>query len=192
MKRIAALSGLLLALVTWLAGAENLPLAPPPPDSRCSLSASTTQFDYGIQTRWQLRPIPGTALLSPGERALTLTAACPYSQVLRLTLQGETGPDGQLRYGERGQLQVRVTAAQLDGQPVGLTLKQPGNHEATAVTLPITLGPDSELTAGDPGQPRTGRTLSLQLTLTPQLTEQDARVIAQTQSEGGLSFRLLD
>lgn len=192
MKRIVVLSGLLLALITWLAGAESQPLAPPPPDSRCSLSASTTQFDYGIQTRWQLRTLPGTGLLSPGERALTLTAACPYSQVLRLMLQGETGPDGQLRYGDRGQLQVRVTAAQLDGQPVGLTMSRPGNREATAVTLPVTLTTDSELTAGEPGQALSGRTLSLQLTLTPQLAEQDAQVIAQTQSEAGLSFRLLD
>lgn len=188
MKRIVVLSGLLLSLIIWMAGAESLP----PPDTRCSLSASTTQFDYGMQTRWQLRTLPGTTLLSPGDRALTVTAACPYSQVLRLKLQGETGPNGQLRYGDRGELQVRVTAAQLDGQPVGLALSRTGHHEATAVTLPVTLGPDSELTAGEPGQPRTGHTLSLQLTLTPLLSEQDARVITRTQNESGLSFTLLD
>jgi hypothetical protein len=188
MKRIAVLSGLLFSLVIWIAGAESLP----PPDSRCSLSASSTQFDYGMQTRWQLRTVPGTALLSPGERALTVTAACPYSQVLRLKLQGEMSPHGRLRYGEQGELRVRVTAAQLDGQPVGLTLGRPGNKDAVAVTLPVTLEPDSELTAGEPGQLLTGRTLSLQLTLTPLLSEQDTRVITRTQNESGLTFTLLD
>jgi hypothetical protein len=188
MKRIVVLSGLLLSLIIWIAGAESLP----PPDTRCSLSASSTQFDYGMQTRWQLRTVPGTALLSPGERALTITAACPYSQVLRLKLQGERGPHGQLRYGDQGELQVRVTAAQLDGQPVGLTLSRPGNEDAAAVALPATLGPGSELTAGEPGQLLSGRTLSLQLTLTPLLSEQDTRVITRTQNESGLSFSLLD
>jgi hypothetical protein len=48
------------------------------------------------------------------------------------------------------------------------------------------------LTAGEPGRAEIGRSLSLQISLTPLLTEQDSRVSAQTDSRGALSFVLLD
>ncbi|MFP7606515.1 MULTISPECIES: DUF1120 domain-containing protein [Serratia] len=191
MKRFMALAGLLASLTAQSAELEPAQLIPHPAESRCSVSASTDQIDYGRQTRWQLRTTPGTALLSPGERPVTIRVACPYRQTLRLKLQGETGPNGRLRYGDRGYLQVRLDSAQIDGHPANLTLSSAGEAETT-VTLPAMMPTNAVLTAGEPGRAEIGRSLSLQISLTPLLTEQDSRVSAQTDSRGALSFVLLD
>jgi hypothetical protein len=184
---------ILLALLTSCTAQATGPLpTAPPPDNQCNLTASHTRVEYGVQSRWQLQMAPGTQQLSPGERSLSINVVCPYSRQLRVKFDGEAGQGGRWRYGEQGQLQLRVSAAWLDGQPVGLALTGRDSNDLSTLALPATILPDSTVSAVTAGHLLAGRNLTLQLTLAPLLSEQATRVTARTESDAVVRLSLTD
>lgn len=162
-----------------------------PLDTRCTMSVSSPEVDYGVMSRWQLQDLPG-GKVTPGSRSLTLSVACPYSRIMKLLVQGESREHEELRYGRRGVTQLRLLDVKLDGHPVELqTLTSTGeltgaDNLATSLLVgqqwaPVILGRFAE-----------GNTLTARLDIQPILPETEARVSSPQRSESMLTLRLVN
>ncbi|WBF46154.1 fimbrial protein [Serratia rubidaea] len=164
----------------------------PPPDSRCSLSAGAPVIDYGVQSRWQLQDAGGPQRVTPGKRSLQLSVVCPYSQTMHLVLRGERAGNGELRYGERGSVALRLLDAQLDGQSVQIAAATPDGVIGGAGQTSLRLQPDSGFTAVQNGRPLKGKSFTARIELEPVMPESDARVSARQVSEANLTLELMN
>ncbi|AZE56894.1 hypothetical protein C4K03_4756 [Pseudomonas synxantha] len=164
-----------------------------PIDSRCSLSMGGNVIDYGTQSRWQLRDAPsGRNSVTFGKRTLTLSVACSYTQSIRLTLRGERSTSGDLRYGDRGSMIVRLFDAQMDGQSVQIIGTTPDGVINGAAADSRLLQPGESFAAIANGQLVRGKTFTAHLEIEPTLPEADARVSARQMNEANLTLELMN
>ncbi|AZD55537.1 hypothetical protein C4K19_3752 [Pseudomonas chlororaphis subsp. aurantiaca] len=162
-----------------------------PVDSRCSLSAGGQVIDYGNLSRWQLQDATGSAnTLTPGKRTLMVSVVCPYTQAMRLTLRGESAANGNLRYGERGNMRIALRDAQLDGQSVQFATTTVDGTLNGAPAATLALQPGQTFTAMTAGGVAKGRSLTLRLEIEPVLPEAEARTSMRRISEAQLTLDL--
>lgn len=163
-----------------------------PIDTRCSLSAGAPVIDYGTQSRWQLQDADGSQKVTPGTRTLTLSVVCPYSQSMRLTLRGDRAANGDLRYGERGSVTVRLLDMQLDGQNVQVARTTPDGMINGAAESSLLLQPGNSFAATHNGLPIKGKSFTAHIELEPVMPESAARVSARQTSESQLTLELMN
>ncbi|WNJ78476.1 fimbrial protein [Cedecea neteri] len=179
------------ALLLTLSGHARADIAPPPSvmavDPRCTISVGNGTINYGTQTKAQLQS--SGPQLTPGKRTLMLSVACPFAREIRLGVQGDRTGDGSLRYGDLGQLKVRLVDAQLDGQPVALREISTGG-QSEEWNLSLKAGTRFEVSHNS--LPLNGKSFSARLEIEPLISETAARVSHLTTSEARLSFDLLD
>jgi len=162
-----------------------------PIDHRCEVSVNMPVIDYGTQSRWQLQDVAGGQKLTTGKRNFTLNIVCPYAQNMRVVLRGSRSNEGQLRYGDRGSMSLRVLDAQLDGQSVELSsITAEGAVKAGAASS-LNLTPDTGMMATRNGQAVKGKTFNARLEVEPMMVEKDARVARPLVSESNFTLELL-
>jgi len=196
MKKITLLLMLLHAAATQ-AALPSLPgstdALPPaiPTDSRCAVSASGNQADFGALSRWQLQPAAeGGDRLSLGKRIVNVSVTCPFSRTMTLRVSGDSTLNGGFRYGQTGELRVVVKEARLDGQPVQLKMQPAGRAEQPGE---LALKANTTLNAvSQGGAAIKGKSLMLQLETEPVLRETDARVAQRQNLESGFTINLSD
>ncbi len=129
----------------------------------CQLNISESQVDFGLMSRLAQHDGAPERLL--GERRLSLTFTCPQSDDLSLFYRALAAGAERLQFTEHGRYEIEASHAVLDGQAVELglvpALGQP----------PVSSGTQLKWRAGhgiapiEQGAVRTGKKLSLQLTL---------------------------
>ncbi len=165
-----------------------LPIA----DSRCQLSSSNSTFDYGNQSRWQLKETQSMRYgLTPGKRQLMVSVVCPYTQSIYLNIRGDRTPDGNFLYGRRGRLNMRLMEVQLDGQSTQVVLSTPEGKIKGASVNDLLLQPDQTFTPAIGNQPLQGKSFSARFEIEPVLSESDTRVSDRQSSEATLTLELL-
>jgi hypothetical protein len=163
-----------------------------PIDKRCSLSAGVTVIDYGTQSRWQLQEAGNGQNVSPGKRTLMVSVVCPYTQTMRLRLIGDKAANGNLRYGERGNLSLRLVEAQLDSQDVQLATTTPdGIMNGTSGSARL-LQPSVGVAATRNGQLAKGKNFTVRIEMEPMMPESAARVTTRQISEANLTLELIN
>ncbi|EJL85159.1 hypothetical protein [Pantoea sp. GM01] len=162
-----------------------------PVDSRCTLSLGAPVIDYGTQSRWQMQDAAGINSVTPGKRRLTLNVICPYSQTMRLKLNGERAANGDLRYGRQGSMTVRLLSADLDGQAVGVARLVSGELVDVHNESILKLQPGNSIGAMAHGTLARGKKFTAYLEIEPVLPEASARVTARESSQSSLSLELL-
>lgn len=188
MKRFAAL------LLPLCLAVENSAQAvqPPPADTRCSVSLGSHTVDYGALSRWQLRDSEaGSRHVTFGKRTLMLSVICPSSQPLVLRLNGERSAKGDLRYGERGWLAIRVLEANLDGKSVQVVSSRPDGVIEGAASDSLTLQPGQVFAPGVNGQVAKGQSFTARVEIEPMLSAEAARVGSLTTSEARFNLQLV-
>ncbi|GAK27992.1 hypothetical protein [Serratia liquefaciens] len=163
-----------------------------PVDTRCSLSTGTPVIDYGIQSRWQLQDVAGGDEVTPGKRTLMLSVVCPYSQTIRLEMRGDRAANGDLRYGERGRINIRLQDFQLDGQSVQAAFMTPAGAIDSTSESSLLLQPGKVFAAVLNGQLVKGKNFNARVEIEPVLPESAARVASRQISESHLSLELLE
>lgn len=163
-----------------------------PPDNRCSLSVGAPVIDYGIQSRWQLQDAGGPQRVTPGKRSLTLYVNCPYSQAMHLTLRGERADNGELRYGNRGSVALRLKETQLDGQSVQVAAVTPDGVINGGEQVSLRLLPDNSFAPVHNGRLLKGKSFTARIELEPIMPESAARVSARQVSEASLTLELMN
>ncbi|UUW17347.1 fimbrial protein [Serratia ureilytica] len=163
-----------------------------PIDTRCSVSAGAPVIDYGTQSRWQLQDVAGGQKVTPGKRMLMVSVVCPHTQTMRLTLRGDRAGNGDLRYGDRGSVSLRLLEAQLDGQNVQVAATTPDGMLSGAPESSLLLQPGNSLVATLNGQPAKGKSFTARIELEPVMPESAARVSARQISESNLTLELMD
>ncbi|MBE4810065.1 MULTISPECIES: fimbrial protein [unclassified Enterobacter cloacae complex] len=198
MRNTVPAVSLLLFSVCALAtpsGSGHFQQAPqiPAVDPRCQISTSTTDIDYGLQSRWQMQDVDGRRqAVTPGKRQLSVTVVCPYTHNMRLKVMGGRTVRGEFRYGASGELQVRVTGAQLDGRDVPVALTSSAGALLGAPQEILTLLPDQTFSAVSGNLPSQGKTFNVRLEIQPVLTDNDARVSSRQANGASVSFELMD
>lgn len=188
------ITGSMLGLFLSLAAFAIPPLGQPslPIDTRCGLSVSNNMIDYGRQSRWQLQDASsGGNAVTPGKRSTQFNVTCPYSQAMRLTVRGDNAANGNVRYGERGNMKVRLSGAQLDGQDVQLVII---SAQGTVISQPenlLLLQPGMQFAPLFNGHIASGKSFTARMEFEPILKEQDARVASRQISEAALTLELL-
>lgn len=170
--------------------ADNVSILPI--DTRCSLSTGALVIDYGTQSRWQLQDVAGGQKVTPGKRILTINVVCPHSQTIRLTLRGDRAANGDLRYGDRGSVSLRLLDAQLDGQNVQMAVTAPDgllNGTPSVITF---LQPGNSIVGIQNGLPGKGKSFTARIELVPVLPANEARVSARQLNESNLTLELMD
>lgn len=162
-----------------------------PTDSRCTVNAGGSQADFGSLSRWQLQPAAeGGDRLSLGKRMVNVSVTCPFSQTMKLMINGDSALNGGFRYGQNGELRVVVKEARLDGQPVQIKMQPAGRAEQPGS---LALKANGLLAFVSPGGAAIkGKSLMLQLEAEPLLREADARVASRQNLESGFSINLSD
>lgn len=179
--------------VNLLPNLPNLPNHPSlPADRRCQISTSSPEINYGDMSPAQLQELAGGRRLTPGKRMMTVSVTCPYSQSMRLTLRGERASNGDLRYGERGSLSLRMLEAQLDGRPVQLTTTKADGRLNGSARSDVALRPGDSVAATQNGQRIVGKNFQLQLEVEPVMPESATRVTARQVNEALLRLDLAD
>lgn len=164
-----------------------------PVDTRCNVSLGSSVVDYGVLSRWQLQDAAGDRnSVTPGKRTLMLSVACPYSQKMRLILRGERAVSGDLRYGERGSMTVKLLDAQLDGQSVQIVGTTPDGAINGAATDSRLLQPGQTFAVSAKGQLAKGKVLTAHLEIEPILSKAEARVSSRQTSEANLTVELME
>lgn len=162
-----------------------------PGDTRCKLSANSDVIDYGSYSRWQLQDSGGQKV-SPGKRILMVNVICPYKKVMRVILHGDRASNGNLRYGNKGSVTMRLLDAQLDGKTVQVAATKAGSHLRTSSESNIFLQPGLGIVAIHNGQPVEGKSFSARIEIEPVMPESDVRVSAHQTTESNLAFELID
>lgn len=174
-----------------IAAGNNMPGIILPGDTRCKVSASSEVIDYGSYSRGQLQDAGGQKV-SPGKRILMVNAVCPYKKVMRVILHGDKASNGNLRYGNKGSVTMRLLDAQLDGKSVQVAATKVGSHLRTSVESNILLQPGQGIVAIHNDQPAEGRSFTARIEIEPVMPESDARVSAYQTIESNLTFELAD
>ncbi|WP_213878244.1 fimbrial protein [Pseudomonas sp. dw_358] len=157
-----------------------------PVDVRCTVSFGNDQVDYGTVSRWQLQDAQtGPHEVTFGKRTLMLSVICPYSQTIRLRLYGERNASGDLRYGDRGRLILRLSDAQLDGKNVQLVSSRPDGVVEGSTHDSLWLQPGQVFAPGIDGKALTAR-----IEIEPILPETEARVGSLRSSESRFRIEL--
>lgn len=183
---------LALLIATGSAGAAGFGVMPElPVESRCTLWVSSPVVDYGQLSRWQLQEMPG-GKVTLGRRSVTLSVACPYTQTIKLLVQGDASEHGGLRYGRHGYTRFRLLDAQLDGNPVELRpLSQAGLPMDThGQVLPLAAG--QRITPVVQGRLAEGKAFMARLEIQPVMTEDEARAPSRQRSESTLTLTLVN
>lgn len=162
-----------------------------PTDNRCLVSANAAVIDYGTQSRWQLQDIGGQKV-TPGKRILMLSIVCPYTQVPRVIVRGESARNGDVRYGERGSIRLRICDVQLDGKPLPVAMITPDGAPIGQAEPCLTLKPGNRFAPASDGQAAQGKQLTAKIEIMPVLDEEDARNPARQTRTAGFSLELSD
>ncbi|MGE8177324.1 hypothetical protein [Pseudomonas fluorescens] len=161
-------------------------------DRRCSVSLGGELIDYGTQTRWQLQNAPAVSNSSTfGKRTVMLSVICPYTQAMRLTLRGQTNASGNVVYGERGSLVIRLSNAQVDGKSVQIAGSTADGIINDAASDSRLLQPGRTFAPVVSGELTRGKTLTAQLEIEPVIPTADARVSRRQISEARLTMELM-
>lgn len=161
-------------------------------ESRCTISAGNTEIDYGTLSRWQMQEVGEYQGVTPGKRMLSLGIICPYTHTMRVMLRGDRTVSGNLRYGDRGHLILRISNAQLDGQQVQIATTTPvgaGNMESSSV---LTLQPGQSFVPMNNGKPLEGKRFTAQIEIQPIIPEDEAKVGVIRTNESRLTFELIN
>ena len=169
------------------------PLPTLPIDTRCSLTLGGGVVDYGTLSRWQLQDAKmGHNNVTFGKRTLTLNVACPYTQSMHLTVNGERSARGDFRYGNRGSMNVRIFDAQIDGKSVQIASATPDGIIYRTASDSTLLRPDQNFAAISNNQLARGKTFTARLEIDPTLPEADAQVSTHEIYEANMSIELLN
>lgn len=170
---------------------ESLTLAPPPADSRCTISAGEGFIDYGHQSRHQLMEASAERnMLTPGKRTLMLNVACPYAQPFRLALRGLRSASGELLYGKRGSVIVSLSEVQRDGEDVQIMQTTSSGELTGTAAQSQQLQPGKTVVATLNGQQVNGKVFSARLELEPVMADEETRVTAPTLQEAFMTLEL--
>lgn len=183
------------ALLLWLGipNGQSALATPLPVDARCSVSLGSGVVDYGTLSRWQLQgSVAGSHALTLGKRTLLLSVVCPYTQTFRLTLRGERAASGDLRYGERGSLSIRLSDVQLDGQNVQVVDSSPRGVINGTANVARQLQPGQTFAPSMNGRLAEGKALTARIEIEPLMPEAEARVGALQISEARFKLELMD
>lgn len=163
-----------------------------PVDTRCSMSVGSPVIDYGNQSQGQLQSAGNGQTFTLGKRTLMLSIACPYSQTMRLTLRGAQAANGDMRYGDRGSIRIRVMDAQIDGLAVQLTsTTSDGVLEGGAETS-LLLQPGKSFAATQNGHFIKGKAFNARIEIEPVFPESATRVSARQVDESFITLELMD
>lgn len=190
----------LLGLVLTQPAVAELPrpIGPPvvlpqlPVDTRCEVSTSSPVIDYGNLSRGQLQDRAGGRQLTPGQRTMTLNVTCPFSQTLRLKLLGDRAANGDLRYGHRGSLSLRIVNARLDGENVQMAANRGNGRQDKAGRSELSLQPGDSITVIRNGQPARGKNFTARIEVEPVIPLSAARASARETSEARITLDLID
>lgn len=200
MKRTSAMliSASLIMLVSRTAFA--MPGAPlsannnqfmPPSSTECQMSLSSPNVDYGSKSRWQLKEVEGSSqLLTPGKRQVSYSVICPFSQTIKIAVNGESTTGGNFRFGLNDKLRVTMISPQLDGHDVQFMTSTPDGILIDGPFNTLTLQPGQTFILVNGRQPAEGKSFNARIELEPVLSEQSARVATKQNSEANLSLEL--
>lgn len=161
-------------------------------DRRCSLSLGKELIDYGTQTRSQLQNAPSVSnSFTFGKRTVMLSVICPSEQDFRLTLRSQTNAGGNVVYGERGSLFVRLSNVQVDGKSVQIAGSSVGGIIDDAASDSRFLQPDRAFVTVKNGTVAKGKTLTARMEVEPVVPTEDARVSQRQIIEARLSMELM-
>ncbi|WP_343550978.1 fimbrial protein [Pantoea sp.] len=161
-----------------------------PAEKRCIISASERDIDFGVQSRGQLQESNGGRRLSPGKRNLMINVVCPFAQTMVIAIQGDRAANGNLRYGDRGDVILRLLDVNLDGQHVQIV--DTSAQGDAAATNDMLLQPGQYVAATRNGQRLTGKTFSARIEIEPMVPEGDARVTQPHTTQSQLSLELIE
>ncbi|EKS7202330.1 hypothetical protein O8H67_000938 [Enterobacter asburiae] len=186
-----------LATFTSLAGQhaltpETMP-QPLVPDARCQITSSTTDLDYGAKSRWEMQDMSDRSQsVTLGKRRISLSVVCPYTHNMSIKVMGDRNVRGGFRYGESGELQVRIVQAQLDGLDVQVGLSMPSGSLVGSPKDSLALLPEQTFSAVRGNQAVQGKAFIVLLEIQPVLTDTGARVSSRQTNTSNISFELVD
>lgn len=187
--------GLVLLMVIncteGIAAEKNSGIIETQPSSQCTLSVSNQTVDYGVQSRWQMQDINGRNV-TPGIRVLTVNVICPYKRKIILNVQGKSGKNGELRYGQNGQTLFQLVDAQLDGYVVEMRPLTSSGTPTDVASEKRQLAIGQRLAPVVKGQLAEGKSLTARLEIQPVMPEGDARVNSLQRNESLLTLTLGD
>ena len=179
---IGVLGVLLVRSVAALAASDASPaIVQPvlPADTQCSLSAGSSVIDYGSQT------------LTLGKRMLILSIACPYARNMWLTLRGNVAANGDLLYGARGSVRIRIMDVLIDGHTVQLTSTTSSGVLEGGEASDLRLQPQKGFAATQNGQLVKGKTFNARIEVEPVFPESATRVSTLQRDEASLTLELM-
>lgn len=171
------------------APAEPVTYMPPPSQPRCQISSTASEIDFGTMTRGKLQEATRGSFTF-GKRTLSLNVACQSAQDIRFVLQGDVGASGELNFGNGGRLDVALVSVQLDGHTAYLSTSK-GESEAYATVSGLLKAGDTYVVT-DGSRRLKGRSLTIQVQVSPIVTERNARATSLTVNQGRISVLLLD
>ncbi len=191
---IGVLGVLLVRSVAALAASDASPaIVQPvlPADTQCSLSAGSSVIDYGSQTRGQLQAAGNSQTLTLGKRMLILSIACPYARNMWLTLRGNVAANGDLLYGARGSVRIRIMDVLIDGHTVQLTSTTSSGVLEGGEASDLRLQPQKGFAATQNGQLVKGKTFNARIEVEPVFPESATRVSTLQRDEASLTLELM-
>lgn len=163
-----------------------------PTERRCIISASERDIDFGLQSRGQLQEINGGRRLSPGKRNVMINVVCPFAQTMVIAIQGDRAASGNLRYGDGGDVILRLLEVSMDGQHVQMVQTSAKGDSIENSSSEMLLQPGQYLAATRNGQLLTGKTLNARIEIEPMVPEGDARVTQPQTTQSQLSLELIE
>lgn len=140
----------------------------------CQLNLSESRLDFGLMNR-AVPLIPGPERLL-GERRLSLNLNCPQATDMSLFYRALAAGPQRFRFTERGSYGLQVGDALLDGQAVELGMLAGAGQAPSESASSLRWRPSQGIVPLRAGVPVSGRSLSLQLTVSAWASEDATRV----------------
>ncbi|WP_332612159.1 hypothetical protein [Achromobacter sp. ESBL13] len=181
----------LLPAAAWTTSAAQTSPSPPPmrttamaPVTGCMVSFGQTTVDYGSFTAGQLT-LDGKRRYQLEPRLVPLTISCPSARPIALRLNAPAGQTGAAKFAANGALHVVLSHVRVDGDEIRVV-----NPDT-----PHGAQPQISMRPGDTvmmEHARSGRSLTAQIALNPEVDDADVRVADQTEWSTTLQFELVD
>ncbi len=158
--------------------------AHPALQASCLITFGQANVDYGSFTAGQLSRDANHRYTLPS-RSVALSISCPAPQPMSLRLNAAARPDGAVRFAQGGAMTVVLSQVRIDGQDTRVI--NPDTHHGPQSQAALRPG---EIVVMEHG--RSGRTLTAQIDLYPEVFDADVRVTDQTLWSTTLLVELLD
>jgi hypothetical protein len=160
--------------------------------TQCMVTVGPTTINYGSLSRWQLQKSGVAQHLTPGKRTLILTVTCPFNQEIRLSMEGNAAPNGQLRYGEEGYATVRLSEVMADGHEAMVALIEGDGNVVDTSETSLFIKPGSRWEVVNARGKVRARSVTARLEVEPIIPDWAAKVSGEQVSESALTLSVDD